>query len=117
MAVKRVNADLEVVGKILRTFSDTHHIDSASDIETALQLLDQAIYRLDSVSEDLSSQIDGLTDTFQTGEAFASIRVILNGLEQTQGADADYLIVDSDKIQFDRNLSVTDRLMVEYWRT
>ena len=117
MAVKRVNADLEVVGKILRTFSDTHHIDSASDIETALQLLDQAIYRLDSVSEDLSSQIDGLTDTFQTGEAFASIRVILNGLEQAEGADADYQIVDEDRIQFDRNLSLTDRLLVEYWRT
>ncbi len=117
MAVKRVNADLEVVGKILRTFSDTHHLDSASDIETALQLLDQAIYELESITEDLSSQINGETDTFQTGEAFAEIRVILNGLEQAEGAEADYQIVDDDKIQFDRNLNPTDRLMVEYWRT
>ena len=43
MAIKKVNADLQVVGRILRSFSGTHHLDSATDIETALELLDQAI--------------------------------------------------------------------------
>ena len=117
MSVKKIKADLQVVGKILRAFSGTHHLDSASDIETALQILDQSIFQLESVTEDLSSHIDGETDTFQTQEAFASIRVVLNGLEQTAGADADYQIIDSDKICFNRNLNPTERLKVEYWRT
>ena len=117
MSVKKIKADLQVVGKILRTFSGTHHLDSAADIGVALELLDQAIYQLDSVTEDLSAQIDGETDTFQTAEAFASIRVVLNGLEQTAGANADYQVVDINKIQFDRNLNIGDRLIVEYWRT
>ena len=117
MAVKKIKADLQVVGKILRTFSGTHHLDSASDIETALQILDQSIYQLDSVTEDLSTQIDGETDTFQTQEAFTLIRVVLNGLEQTAGADADYQVVDNNKIQFYHNLNTTERLIVEYWRT
>ena len=117
MSVKKIKADLWVVGKILRAFSGTHHLNSALDIETALQILDQAVYQLDSVTEDLSSQIDGETDTFQTQEAFASIRVVLNGLEQAAGAEADYQVVDNDKIQFSRNLNPTERLIVEYWRT
>ena len=117
MSVKKIKADLQVVGKILRTFSGTHHLDSVADIETALQLLDQAIYQLNSVTEDLSAQIDGETDIFQTTEAFASIRVVRNGLEQTAGSSADYQVVDINKIQFDRNLNIGDRLIVEYWRT
>ncbi len=117
MAVKTVNADLEVVGKILRNFSGTRHLDSATDIETALELLDQAVYQLDSVIEDLSSQIDGETDTFQTQEVFTEIRVVLNGLEQTAGANADYQVVGTDQIQFYHNLNITERLIVEYWRT
>ena len=117
MSLKKVKADLQVVGKILRTFSGTYHLDSAADIGTALELLDQAIYKLDSVTEDLSTQIDGETNIFQTQEAFASIRVILNGLEQTAGADADFQVVDNNKIHFDRNLNTGDRLIVEYWRT
>ena len=117
MSVKKIKTDLQVVGKILRAFSGTHHLNSAEDIETALELLDQSIYQLDSVTEDLSSQIDGETDIFQTQESFTSIRVILNGLEQTGGVNADYQVVDNDKIKFDRNLNTTERLIVEYWRT
>ena len=117
MAVKKIKADLQVVGKILRAFSGTHHLDSATNIETALEILDQAVYQLNSVTEDLSSQINGETNTFQTTEAFTSIRVILNGLEQTAGAEADFQIIDDDKIRFDRNLNSTERLIVEYWRT
>jgi len=117
MSVKKIKADLMVVGKILRNFSGTHHLDAAADIETALGLLDQAVYQLDSVTEDLSAQIDGETSAFQTQEAFASIRVVLNGLEQTAGAEADYQVVDDDKIQFSRNLNLTERLIVEYRRT
>ena len=117
MAVKKIKADLQVVGKILRTFSGTRHLDSATNIETALEILDQSIYQLDSITEDLSSQIDGETDTFQTQEAFASIRVVLNGLEQTVGVNADYQVVGADQIQFYHNLNITERLIVEYWRT
>ena len=114
MAVKKIKADLEVVGKILKTFSGTHHLNSATDLQIALEILDQSIYQLDSITENLSSQIDGETDTFQTQEAFNSIRVVLNGLEQTAGTDADYQVVDNNKIQFDRNLNTTERLIVEF---
>lgn len=117
MAVKKIKTDLEVVGKILRTFSGTHHLDSAADIETALEILDQAVYQLDSITEDLSSQIDGETNIFQTQEAFNSIRVVLNGLEQTAGVENDYKVIDVNKIQFYHNLNTTERLIVEYWRT
>ena len=117
MAVKKIKADLQVAGKILRTFSGTHHLDSATHLQTALEILDQSIFELDSITEDLSSQIDGETDTFQTQEVFTEIRVVLNGLEQTAGTDADYQVVDGNKIQFDRNLNTTERLIVEYWRT
>ncbi len=121
MAIKRVNADLQVVGRILHNFVGTHYLDSANDIETALQLLDQAIHQLEIITqqpviEDLSAQIDGQTDTFQTSEAFASIiKVVLNGLEQTEGAEADYIILDSQHIQFYRSLKTGEILTVEYW--
>ena len=116
MSVKKIKSDLLVVGKILRNFSGTHHLNSAADIETALEILDQAVYQLDSVTEDLSAQVDDETDTFQTQEAFAEIRVVLNGLEQTAGTDADFIMLDDRHIKFHRSLKTSERLLVEYRR-
>ena len=116
MSVKKIKSDLLVVGKILRNFSGTHHLNLATDLQTALEILDQAVYQLDLATEDLSAQIDGETDTFQTTEAFASIRVILNGLEQIAGTDADFIILDNLHIKFYRSLKTGEKLLVEYRR-
>ena len=120
MAIKRINADLQVVGQILTEFSETHHLDDAENFQQALEILDQAIHDLailagqGSVVEYLSDQIDGLTSIFQTQQPFIDIRVVLNGLEQSEGADADYVVVDNTHIQFYRNLNQNENLKVEY---
>ena len=114
MATRRVKAKLKVAGQILAEFSGTHHLDNAEDFQQALELLDQAIYELETVKENLSSQIDGETSIFQTQQPFSEIRVILNGLEQSAGADADYVVLDSTHIQFYRNLKQNETLKVEY---
>ena len=114
MATKRIKAKLRVAGQILAEFSGTHHLDEAEDFQQALELLDQAIYELETVTENLTSQIDGETAIFQTQQPFADIRVILNGLEQSEGADADYVVVDNTHIQFYRNLKQNETLKVEY---
>jgi hypothetical protein len=118
VAIKRINADLQVAGKILAEFSQTHHLDDADDFQEALEILDQAIYDLDTlqgkVVEYLSDQIDGETSIFQTQQPFAGIRVVLNGLEQSEGADADYVVLDSRHIQFYRNLKQNETLKVEF---
>ena len=116
MATKRIKAKLRVAGQILAEFSGTHHLDEAEDFQQALELLDQAIYELETVTENLTSQIDGETAIFQTQQSFADIRVLLNGLEQSEGADADYIIVDNTHIQFYRNLKQNETLKVEYTR-
>ena len=120
MAIKRINADLQVVGQILTEFSETHHLDDAENFQQALEILDQAIHDLailagqGSVVEYLSDQIDGLTSIFQTQQPFIDIRVVLNGLEQSEGVDADYVVVDNTHIQFYRNLNQNETLKVEY---
>lgn len=120
MAIKRINADLQVVGQILTEFSETHHLDDAENFQQALEILDQAIHDLAilsgqvSVVEYLSYQIDGLTSIFQTQQPFIDIRVILNGLEQSEGIDADYVAVDNTHIQFYRNLNQNENLKVQY---
>jgi len=120
VAIKRINADLQVVGQILTEFSETHHLDDAENFQQALEILDQAIHDLailagqGSVVEYLSDQIDGLTSIFQTQQPFIDIRVVLNGLEQSEGVDADYVVVDNRHIQFYRNLNQNENLKVEY---
>ncbi len=114
MAIKRIKAKLKIAGQILVEFSGTHHLDEAEDFQTALELLDLAIYELGTMSENLSSQIDGETSIFQIQQPFSDIRVILNGLEQSEGADADYVILDNTHIQFYRNLKLNETLKVEY---
>ena len=116
MATKRIKAKLKVAGQILTEFSGTHHLDDAEDFQQALELLDQAIYELETVREDLTSQIDGETSIFQTQQPFSEIRVILNGLEQNAGVDADYVVLDSTRIQFYRNLKLNETLKTEYSR-
>jgi len=116
MATRRVKAKLKVAGQILAEFSGTHHLDNAEDFQQALELLDQAIYELETVVEDLTSQIDGETSIFQTQQPFSEIRVILNGLEQNAGVDADYVVLDSTRIQFYRNLKLNETLKTEYSR-
>ena len=114
MATKRIKAKLKVAGQILAEFSGTHHLDNAEDFQQALELLDQAIYELETVVEDLSHQIDGETSIFQTQQSFSEIRVILNGLEQSEGVNADYVILDDTRIQFYRNLKLNETLKTEY---
>ena len=116
MATRRVKAKLKVAGQILAEFSGTHHLDNAEDFQQALELLDQAIYELETVVENLTSQIDGETSIFQTQQPFSEIRVILNGLEQSAGVDADYVVLDSTRIQFYRNLKLNETLKTEYSR-
>ncbi len=116
MATKRIKAKLKVAGQILTEFSGTHHLDDAEDFQQALELLDQAIYELETVREDLTSQIDGETSIFQTQQPFSEIRVILNGLEQNAGVDADYVVLDSTRFQFYRNLKLNETLKTEYSR-
>ncbi len=114
MATKRIKTKLKVAGQILTEFSETHHLNEAEDFQQALELLDQAIYELETVEENLTSQIDGEASIFQTQQPFSEIRVILNGLEQSAGADADYVVLDSTHIQFYRNLKLNETLKVEY---
>jgi len=116
MATKRIKTKLKVVGQILVEFSGTHHLDNTEDFQAALELLDQAIYELETVREDLTSQIDGETSIFQTQQPFSDIRVILNGLEQSEGAEADYVVLDDTHIQFYRNLKLNETLKAEYTR-
>ena len=114
MATKRVKAKLLAAGGIIASFVGTHYLDGASDLQQALVLLDQALSELETVTENLSGQIDGETDTFATSQSLVSIRVVLNGLEQTEGPDADYVVVNSTAIQFYRPLKTTETLKVEY---
>ncbi len=116
MAVKKINADLRVLGRILCEFADTHYLDEATDFKGAMTLLDSIIAQTQSysVTEDLSSQADGFKDTFVTTNAFSEIRVILNGLEQSEGADNDFIILDSTHIQFYRPIKTTENIIVEY---
>ena len=113
MATKKIKANLKVVGQILAEFAGTHHLNDAEHFQQALELLDQAIYELETVIENLSSQIDGETSIFETQQPFSEIRVVLNGLEQSEGIDADYVILDSTHIQFYRNLKQNETLKVE----
>jgi len=114
MATKRVKANLLVAGQILAEFAGTHHLDSAGDFYTALLLLDQAIAELETVTENLSLQIDGSKRIFQTAQPFSTIRVVLNGLEQSEGVDADYVVTDATHIEFYRPLKTTETLKIEY---
>lgn len=112
-ALKRIKAKLLVAGQILTEFSGTHHLDAAEDFHEAMLLLDQVIAGLETVNENLSSQINGIRRVFETGQPFSSIRVVLNGLEQSEGVDADYVVVDSTHIQFYRPLKPTETLKIE----
>ena len=115
MARRKVNADIEVSGRILAGFSGTHYLDGVTDVRQALLILDQIVHNLTSrYREELTPQIDGETSLFQTQQPFASIRVVLNGLEQSEGADADYVLPDNTHIQFYRALKQNETLKVEY---
>lgn len=114
MATKRVKAKLLAAGGIIAQFTGTRHLDEADDLQQALRLLDQAIGELETIIENLSVQIDGVTDTFETAQPFSIIRVVLNGLEQTERADADYVVLDANRIQFYRPLKTTETLKAEY---
>ena len=114
MATKRVKAKLLAAGGIVAQFAGTHHLDGVGDLHQALVLLDQAIAELETITENLSGQINGEADTFATSQPFSSIRVVLNGLEQTEGADADYAVLDGTQIRFYRPLKTTETLKVSY---
>ena len=114
MATKRVKAKLLVAGQILTEFAGTHHLDDAGDFHTALLLLDQAIAELETVTDNLSLQIDGSKRRYETTQQYSSIRVVLNGIEQSEGIDADYVVIDSTHIEFYRPLKTTETLKIEF---
>ena len=114
MATKRIKAKLLAAGGIIAQFAGTHHLDGAGDLQQALVLLDQAISELETITENLSAQIDGMADTFETSQPFTSIRVVLNGLEQSEGADDDYVVLNGTHIRFYRPLKTTETLKVEF---
>ena len=85
------------------------------DVDTVGGATLQEIYdRFELYRENITDQIDGQQDTFQTTHPFTSVRLILNGLEQSEGADADYIIVDNTHIKFYRALKPNETLRVEY---
>jgi len=51
---------------------------------------------------DLSSQVDGITDTFTVPVAYTSGKILafLNGLERVEGATKDYIELSDTQIQF-----------------
>jgi len=114
-AKRKVNADLNVAGKILGDFSGSHYLSGVTDVKEALLILDGLIHNLSMrQAEVLTPQIDGLKDTFEISVAFSSIRVVLNGLEQSEGADADYVVIDSTHIRFYRPLNQNETLRTDY---
>lgn len=114
-AKRKVNADLKVAGKILGDFNGSHYLSGATDLKEALLILDGLIHNMAlRQAEILTPQIDGLKDTFEVSQAFSSIRVVLNGLEQSEGADADYVVIDSTHIRFYRPLNQNETLRTDY---
>ena len=114
MATKKIQAKLKVAGEILAEFQNTHFLDQATDLQHALEILDQAIKDLEQTEEDLSGQIDGENSFFQTNSSFTNLQVFLNGLEQTPGEGNDYIIVDDHQIQFHRILENGETVKVKY---
>ncbi len=114
MATKKIQAKLKVAGEILAEFQNTHFLDQATDIQQALQILDQAIADLEQIEEDLSAQINGENNVFQTQSSFTNLQVFLNGLEQTSGEENDYILVDNQRIRFHRNLESGETVKVRY---
>ena len=64
---------------------------------------------------DLSSQVDGITDTFTVPIAYTSgkILVFLNGLERVEGAAKDYTELSDTQIKF--NYVPEDWEKLEVW--
>jgi hypothetical protein len=114
MATKKIQAKLKVAGEILAEFQNTHFLNQATDLQKALELLDQAIKDLEQTEEDLSSQISGENNLFQTVASFTNLQVFLNGLEQTPGENNDYIIIDDQRIRFHRNLESGETIKVRY---
>jgi len=114
MATKKIQAKLKVAGEILAEFQNTHFLDQSTNIQQAIELLDQAIKDLEQTEEDLSAQIDGENNVFQTQSSFTNLQVFLNGLEQTSGVDNDYDFVDDRRIRFHRNLETGESVKVRY---
>ena len=115
MAKRKINADIEVTGRMLTEFSGTNYLDSATDIHQALRILDQLVHdQTVRYIEYLTPQINGTATTFQTQHSFSQITVVLNGLVQSEGADADYVLHDNTHIEFYRPLQNNETLRVEY---
>jgi flagellar biosynthesis chaperone FliJ len=114
MATKKIQAKLKVAGEILAEFQNTHFLNQATDLQQALELLDQAIKDLEQTEEDLSAQISSGNDLFQTVASFTNLQVFLNGLEQTLGEENDYIIIDEQRIRFHRNLESGETIKVRY---
>jgi flagellar biosynthesis chaperone FliJ len=114
MATKKIQAKLKVAGEILAEFQNTHFLNQATDIQQALELLDQAIKDLEQTEEDLSAQVNGENNLFQTVSSFTNLQVFLNGLEQTPGENNDYIIIDDQRIRFHRNLESGETIKVRY---
>ena len=125
MTIPKISGELKKVVTTLEELPALHYIEGIKEIQRALRLLDQALYEIEirggssvlNLKEILTDQIDGLLSIFETSESFVNIRVILNGLEQTEGVAADYVINDTTHIQFYRILKTSETLNVEYSST
>ena len=116
MATKKIQAKLKVAGEILAEFQNTHFLNQATNLQQAIELLDQAIKDMEQTEEDLSAQINGENNLFQTNSSFTNLQVFLNGLEQTPGEESDYIIIDEQRIRFHRNLEAGETIKVRYQR-
>lgn len=71
------------------------------------------------VGEDLSAQIDGLTDTFTIANNYVagSIAVYVNGLRQQKGVGKDYIESAANQIQLAVIVAVDEIIIVDYIKT
>lgn len=66
--------------------------------------------------EDLTAQVDGVTDTFATARVFdaGTLRVYLNGQRLRKGATEDFVELSTSSFQMLRVPRATDVLLVQY---
>lgn len=97
--------------------------DRVTDLElddTVATLVDDYMAGKETIVEDLSSQLDGSTKTYTLTKPFVTLRVLLNGLLQREGAGNDFVIALSppnQAITFGRALKPYNTLIAEYTTT
>jgi len=97
--------------------------DRVTDLElddTVSAKVEKYLAGKETTVEDLSKQLDGKETTYTLTEPYITIKVFLNGLQQFEGADNDFIAPESYPMQtitFNRALMPYNRLLVEYTTT